>query len=95
MKAIPGEFQHALLKADIDKKKIRKVVRKTCAERRKITLLKDVKIRKRFGKKVTVLVDVGAPNLYGHFKDGVLKVCDEICWMKREWRSNGDTWWWN
>ena len=29
-------------------KKVRKVVRKTCVERRKISLLKDVKIRKRF-----------------------------------------------
>ena len=41
MKAIPGEFQHALVIADIDKRKIRKVVRKTCAERRKITLLRE------------------------------------------------------
>ena len=46
VKAFPGEFQHALVIADIDKKKIRKVVRKACAERRKICLLKDVKIRK-------------------------------------------------
>ena len=38
-------------------------MRKTCAERRKITILKDVKIRKRFEEKVTKLVDVGAPNL--------------------------------
>ena len=43
--------------ANIDKKKIRKVVRKTCAERRKISLLKDVKIRKRFEEKVIKLVD--------------------------------------
>ena len=31
--AIRGEFQHALVIADIDKKKIDNVVRKTCAER--------------------------------------------------------------
>ena len=59
VKAIPGEFQHALVIADIDKKKIRKVVRKTCGERRKITLLKDVMIRKRFVENVDKLVDVG------------------------------------
>ena len=47
VKAIPGELHHALMIADIDKSKIRKVARKTCAERRKITLMKDVKIRKR------------------------------------------------
>ena len=48
MNASPGEFQRALVVADIDKKKIINVVRKTCAERRKI----DVKIRKRFYEKV-------------------------------------------
>ena len=58
--------------ADIDKWKMRKVVKKACAERRKITLLKDVKIRKCLDEKVTKLVDVGASNLWGHFKDGVL-----------------------
>ena len=51
MKAIPGEFQHALVIAHIDKRKIRKVVRKKCAERRKIIVLKDVNIRKRFERK--------------------------------------------
>ena len=34
-------------------------------------------------------------NLWGHFKDGILKACDEVCWMKRERRSKGDIWWWN
>ena len=66
-----GSFQHALVIADIDKKKIRNIVRKTCAERRKISLLKDVRIRKRFEEKVFKLVDVEAPNLWGHFKDGI------------------------
>ena len=56
------EFQHSLLVANIDKKKTRNVVRKTCNERRKITLLKDV-IRKRYEEKVIKLVDVGAQNL--------------------------------
>ena len=48
VKAIPGEFQHALLIAHIDKRKILRVVRMTCAVRRKITLLIDMKIRKQF-----------------------------------------------
>ena len=45
MKAIPGEFHHALVMADIDKKKIRKVVNKACDKRRKISMLNDVNIR--------------------------------------------------
>ena len=48
VKAIPREFQHTLVVVDIDKRKRRKVVRKTCAERRKIGLLRDVKMRKQF-----------------------------------------------
>ena len=48
VKAIPGEFLHALVVADIDKEKIRNVARTTCHEKRKISLLKDLKIRKRF-----------------------------------------------
>ena len=77
--------------ADIDKKKIRNVVRKTCAERRKI----NVKIRKVFEEKVIILVDVGAQNLWGHFKGGVLMACDEVSGKKMERRSKGDTWWWD
>ena len=38
------------------------------------------------------LVDVGVPSLWGHFKDGVLEACVELCWKKR-WRiSKADTW---
>ena len=48
VKAISLESQHALMIAEIDKKKIRKVMRKTCNERRKITLQKDVKIGNLF-----------------------------------------------
>ena len=54
-----------------------------------------MKIRKRFEEKVIKLVDVGVPNLRGHFVDRVLKVCGEVCGKKRERRSKGDTWWRN
>ena len=30
-----------------------------------------------------------------HFKDGILKACDEGCVKKRGGRSKGDIWWWN
>ena len=45
VKVIPGEFQHALVVADIDKKKIMNVVRRTCTGRRDRSLLNDEKIR--------------------------------------------------
>ena len=52
VKAIPVEFQHALVVVDIDKREIRNVDRKTYTEGKKISLLKDVKIRKRSKEKV-------------------------------------------
>ena len=78
--------------ADIDEKKIRNIIRKTCTERRKISLLKDLKIRKLYEGKVIKLVDIGELNLRGYFKDGVLKASDEVCWKKRM-RRKGDTLW--
>ena len=53
----PWELQHALVAADIDKRKIRNVVRKTFTERRKISLLKDLKIRKQFEEKVIKVLE--------------------------------------
>ena len=44
--------------ANIDRKKIRNVVRKTCTERGKISLLEDVKIRNKFLGKSIELVDI-------------------------------------
>ena len=46
VKAISIELQRALVVADIDEKKIWNAVRKICIERRKISLLRDVKMRK-------------------------------------------------
>ena len=95
MEAIPGEFQHALVVVYMDRKKIRSVERKTHTERRKMSLLKDFKVRIRFEEKVMELVDIGVPNLWGHFKDGVLEACDEVCGKKMGRRCKGDSWWWN
>ena len=81
--------------ADIGKDKISNVVRKAHIVRRKIRLLKDVKFRMRFEETVIELVDVGSPNLWKHFKGGVLMACDEVYGEMRGRRSKGDTWWWN
>ena len=72
-------------------------MRKTCAEKRRITFLKDVKIRQGLEEKITELVDVGALNLWGNIKEGILKACDEVCGKRKEGmkRSKGDAWWWN
>ena len=69
----------------------RMVVRKTCAERREINLLRDVKIRKRLKEKVIELVVFAMPNLCGHFKNVFLWHVMK-CVGKR---GGGDTWWWS
>ena len=62
MNVIPEELQHAIVVADIDKKKISNVVRTRIAKS-KISLLKGGMIRKGFKEKVIELVDVGGLNL--------------------------------
>ena len=59
-------------------------------EKKDYFLLKDVKMRKQIEEKVTEIVDVGAPNLWGHLKDGVLEGCDEVCGKKRGRISKGE-----
>ena len=74
--------------ADIDKKKIGNVVRKKCIRRTDISLLKDAKIKKNFFKVIKM-------NLFGHFKDGILRAWDEVCRKNRSMRRNRDMWWGN
>ena len=95
MKAIVGVFQHALVVIDIGNEKIRNVFRNTCLSKGKISLLNDVKIRKRFKDKEIKLVIFEAPWFLGHLKDGVLEAYDEVCGEKRGRRHKRDIWWWN
>ena len=92
MKAIPGEFQQVLVVAEMDKNKKRDVVRKTCTERR-ISLLKDVKIWKRFEKRNRISW-CWSTKFLRTFEGWGLEACDEVCGKKME-RSKGDIWWWN
>ena len=35
------------------------------------------------------LVDIGVPYLWGYFKDGVLRACDEMCGKKKGMGKEG------
>jgi len=95
VKSIPGELQHRLVVADMDKKKVRKVIRKERTVKRKVWMLKDDNMREKFEEKSEELVDVNAKNLWKSFRDGLLQACDEVCGRKIRRRDQGDTWWWN
>ena len=34
-------------------------------------------------------------DLWGSFKDCVIKACDEVCGYKKIRKCNVNTWWWN
>ena len=80
---------------DLDKKVLKKVERKERIIRRKIWKLNENQTKVRFEKRVKELVSTDAPDLWKTFRDGVLKVCDELCGKKKTRRDQGDIWWWN
>ena len=86
---IPWELQHRLVVVDLDKKVLKKGVRKERIIRRKIWKLNENR-RVRFEKRVKELVNTDAPDLWKTFKDGVLKACDKVCEKKKFRRDQGD-----
>ena len=71
VKVIPWDLQHQLLVADVDKRKLNKVVKKESRVKRMIWKLKERKIQEKF-ERVEELVDVETTNLWKSFRDGVL-----------------------
>ena len=63
---------------DLDKKVLKKGVRKERIIRRKIWKLNENRTRVRFEKRVKELVSTDAPDLWKTFRDGVLKACDKL-----------------
>ena len=78
--------------ANIDRKEIRNVVRKTHFGRRKISLMK-YETGKHFEERLIEFLDVGISIMY--FRDEILRAYDEVCQKKRCRRSKEDIWWWN
>ena len=87
---IPRELQHRMVVVDLDKKILKKVVRKERIIRRKIWKLNENQTRVRFEKRVKELESTDAPDLWKTFRDGVLKACDELCGKKKCRRDQGD-----
>ena len=95
VKVIPWELQHRMVVVDLDKKVLKKVVKKERIIRRKISKLNENRTRVKFEKRVKELVSTDAPDLWKTFRDGVLKACDELCGKKKSRRDQGDMWWRN
>ena len=95
MKAIPWELQNQLVVTDIDKRKLKKVVKNKQTIRRRVWKVKENYMKTRFQGRVKELVDVDALNLWNTFKNSMLQACDEVCGKKKDRKNHGDTWWWN
>ena len=89
VKVIPWELQHRLVVVDLDKKVLKKVVRKQRIIK-KIWKLNENRSRVRLEKRVKKLVSTDAPDLWKTFKDGVLEACDEVCGKKKSGRDRVD-----
>ena len=89
VKGILWELQHRLLVIDLDKRVLKKIVRKQWIIR-KIWKLNKNQTKVRFEKRVKELVSTEAPDLLKTFNDGVLKVCDEVCGKKKSRSDRGD-----
>ena len=63
VKAIPWELQHRLVVTDIDKRKLKKVVKNEQTNKKRVWKLKENNMKTRFQERVKKLVDVDAPNL--------------------------------
>ena len=95
VKAIPWESQHRLVITDIDKRKLKKVVKNKQTIGRRVWKLKKNNMKTRFQEKVKKLVDVDATNLWNIVKNSMLQACDEVCEKKEGRRNHGDAWRWN
>ena len=92
VKVIPCEHQLRLVVIDLNKRVLKKIVRKEPFIRRKTWKLNENQTRARFKNRVNELVSTDTPNLWKAFKDRVLKACDEVCGKKKSRRDRGDMW---
>ena len=95
VKVIPWELQHRLLLANVEERKLNKVVKKKSRVKLMVSKLKEREMKDKFEKRFEELVDVETTNLWKSFRDGDLKACDELCRKKKVRKNEGNKWWWN
>ena len=63
VKVILWKLQHRLLVANVDKRKLNKVVKKESRVKRMVWILKDTEMQEKFERRVEELVDIETTNL--------------------------------
>ena len=95
VKVTPGELQHRLVVVDVEEEKLKKSVKKSNRVRRRVWKLKEKEVKEKFEERIRKLVDIDSKDLWGFYKNGILKVCDELCGKTKARSDRGNTWWWN
>ena len=95
VKVIPRELQHRLVVVDVEEQILKKSVKKSKRVRWRMWKLKEKEIKEKFEKRIEKLVDFDSKDLWGSYKNGVLKACDELCGKTKARGDRGNTWWWN
>ena len=95
VKVILRELLHRLVVADVDKRKLNKVVEKESRVKHMGWKLKEREMQEKFKRRVEELVDVETTNLLEPFGDGVLKACDELCGNGKVRKIGGNKLWSN
>ena len=75
-------WQHRLLVAEVDERKLNNVVKKESRVKCMVWKFKKREMQEKFKRKVEELVDVETTNLREFFRDGILTACDELCGKK-------------
>ena len=87
VKAIPWKLQHRMVVTDMNKRKLRKVVKNEQIFRR-VWKLKENNMKTKFQERARELADVDALNLWNTFKNSMLQACDEVCGKKNRSEEN-------
>ena len=95
VKIIPGELQHRLVVVGVEEQKLKKSVKKSKRVRWRVWKPKEKKIKEKFKERIEKLVDIDSKDLWGSYKNGVLKESDELCEKTKARGDWGNTWWWN
>ena len=78
VKVIPGALQHRLVVVDVEEQKLKKSVKKSKRVRWRVWKLKEKEFEEKFEERIRKLVDNDSKDLWGFYKNKVLKACDEV-----------------
>ena len=79
VKLLPGELQHRLVVVNVEEQKLEKSAKKSKRVRWRVWKLNEKEIKQKFEERIRKLVDIDSKDLWGSYKNGVLKACDELC----------------